>query len=216
MPPNPLHRAVNVHKLRPALLNILSYDGGGRSLRVLLAVPPLSRQDHGLGGQPLRRIPASATSATVRSHSSAWWSVAMRKWCLGPCSPVVARYGLSKGLCTSSGGGEASVRPPAMEVPLGAALPPPPAATSPGEEKRGREGPQRAEDVVPMDDEVECRGGQEAPSVRPRATEGAERAQPKAVGVDTGQQWAKGWRLRADVCRFAHPQPPVPSRVHQD
>ena len=47
---------------------------------------------------------ASATSASVRSHSSAWWSVATRSWCLGPCSPVTARYSLSRALRTSSGG----------------------------------------------------------------------------------------------------------------
>ena len=93
----------------------------------------------------------------------------------------------------------------------------PPAATGAGEEERGEEGPQRAEDMVPMDDdEVECTGSQAAPSVRPEAAEVAERAQPKAGGMDTCRHWGKGLCMRADACRFAHPQPPVPSGVHHD
>ena len=84
----------------------------------------------------------------------------------------------------------------------------PPAATGAGEGEQGEEGPQQAKDVVPMDDDrVECTGGQEAPSVRPGAAEVADRAQPKARGVDTCRHWAKGWCMRADACRFAHPQP---------
>eukprot|EP00670_Eutreptiella_braarudii_P026060 CAMPEP_0174375052 /NCGR_PEP_ID=MMETSP0811_2-20130205/113108_1 /TAXON_ID=73025 ORGANISM="Eutreptiella gymnastica-like, Strain CCMP1594" /NCGR_SAMPLE_ID=MMETSP0811_2 /ASSEMBLY_ACC=CAM_ASM_000667 /LENGTH=95 /DNA_ID=CAMNT_0015524893 /DNA_START=12 /DNA_END=295 /DNA_ORIENTATION=+ len=51
-----LHRAVKVHELRAAQLNILSDEGGGRSFRVLLALPPLPRDDHGVGGQTLCRL----------------------------------------------------------------------------------------------------------------------------------------------------------------
>ena len=36
-----LHRSVKVHNVRAAQLNILSYGGGGRSLCVLWALPPL-------------------------------------------------------------------------------------------------------------------------------------------------------------------------------
>ena len=56
-----------------------------------------------------RHCAASVTSATVRSHSSALWSVATRKWCHSSYSPQ-ARYNPSKALRISAGGGEASVQ----------------------------------------------------------------------------------------------------------
>ena len=55
-----------------------------------------------------RQCAASATSATVRSHGSASCSVATRKWCRGPDSPL-ARYTSSKALRIPAGGVEVSV-----------------------------------------------------------------------------------------------------------
>ena len=34
--------------------------------------------------------------------------------------------------------------------------------------------------------------------------------------AETCRHWAKGWCMRADACRYAHPQPPVPQGVPQD
>ena len=44
----------------------------------------------------------------------------------------------------------------------------------------------------------------------------ADRAGPNTGEVETCRHWAKGWCMRADACRFAWPQPPVPQRVPQD
>ena len=44
----------------------------------------------------------------------------------------------------------------------------------------------------------------------------ADRARPKAGKAETCKHRAKGWCMRADACRFAHPQPPVPQGVLQD
>ena len=38
----------------------------------------------------------------------------------------------------------------------------------------------------------------------------AEKAEPKTGEVETCRHWAKWWCMRADACRFAHPQPPLP------
>ena len=50
----------------------------------------------------------------------------------------------------------------------------------------------------------------------PRELGMADRAGPKTGEVETCRHWAKGWCMRADACRFAHPQPPVPRGVPQE
>ena len=68
----------------------------------------------------------------------------------------------------------------------------PPAAASTREEERGEEGPQRAEDVLPADDdEVECTGGQEAPNGGRAQLRWQRGRSPKQVGwtpASTGQR----------------------------
>ena len=49
--------------------------------------------------------------------------------------------------------------------------------------------------------------------VGPRGLGVADKAGPKMGEVETRRHWAKGWCMRADTCRFAHPQPPVPRGV---
>ena len=44
----------------------------------------------------------------------------------------------------------------------------------------------------------------------------ADKAGPKTGEVKTCRHWAKGWCMRADACRYAHPQPPVPRGVPQE
>ena len=44
----------------------------------------------------------------------------------------------------------------------------------------------------------------------------ADRAGPKTGEVETCRHWDKGWCMRADACRFARPQPPVPRGVPQE
>ena len=66
------------------------------------------------------------------SCSSAWWSVATRKWCRGP---ALARYSPSKALPISAGGGEASVRSRSHGSAPGSCLP-----TAPGQTVARRAG----------------------------------------------------------------------------
>ena len=44
----------------------------------------------------------------------------------------------------------------------------------------------------------------------------ADKVGPKTGEVETCRHWAKGWCMRADACRYAHAQPPVPQGVPQD
>ena len=59
-------------------------------------------------------------------------------------------------------------------------------------------------------------GAKEAREVGPRELGVADKAGPKTGEVETCRHWAKGWCMRADACRYAHPQPPVPRGVPQD
>ena len=61
----------------------------------------------------------------------------------------------------------------------------------------------------------EILGAREAHEVQQRGTEVADRARPKTGEVETCRHWAQGCCMRADACRFAHPQPPVPQGVPQ-
>ena len=59
-------------------------------------------------------------------------------------------------------------------------------------------------------------GAKEAREVGPRELGVADTAGPKTGEVETCRHWAKGWCMRADACRYAHPQPPVPRGVPQE
>ena len=47
---------VKVHYLSAVQRNVLRDKRGGRSLRVLLALPPLPGEDHGVGGKTLSHV----------------------------------------------------------------------------------------------------------------------------------------------------------------
>ena len=79
-------------------------------------------------------------------------------------------------------------------------------------EFRGEE----AQSAVEQDEELEIVGAKEAREVGPRELGVADRAGPKTGVVEICRHWAKGWCMRADACRFAHPQPPVPRGVPQE
>ena len=67
------------------------------------------------------------------------------------------------------------------------------------------------------DEEPDFIGAREAQrEVGPRGLGVADKAGPKTGEVETCRHWAKGWCMRADACRFAHPQPPVPRGVPQE
>ena len=59
-------------------------------------------------------------------------------------------------------------------------------------------------------------GAKEAHEVGPQELGVADKAGPKTAEVETCRHWAKGWCMRADACRYAHPQPPVPQGVPLD
>ena len=75
---------------------------------------------------------------------------------------------------------------------------------------------EEAQSAVEQDEELEIVGAKEAREVGPRELGVADRAGPKTGEVETCRHWAKGWCMRADACRFAHPQPPVPRGVPQE
>ena len=75
---------------------------------------------------------------------------------------------------------------------------------------------EEAQSAVEQDEELENVGAKEAPEVGPRELGVADRAGPKTGEVETCKHWAEGWCMRADACRFAHPQPPVPRGVPQE
>ena len=66
------------------------------------------------------------------------------------------------------------------------------------------------------DEGFEIVGVSEAHEVEQRKTEVADRAGPKTGEAETCSHWAKGWCMRANACRFAHPQHPVPRGVPQN
>ena len=75
---------------------------------------------------------------------------------------------------------------------------------------------EEAQSAVEPDEELEIVGAKEAREVGRRELGGADKAGLKTGEVETCRHWAKGWCMRADACRFAHPQPPVPRRVPQE
>ena len=60
------------------------------------------------------------------------------------------------------------------------------------------------------DEVLEIVGAKEAHEVEEQEAGVADRVGPKTEEVETWRHWAKGWCMRADACRFAHAQPPVP------
>ena len=73
------------------------------------------------------------------------------------------------------------------------------------EEDQRRRGDE-AQSAVKQYEELEMVWAKEAREVGPR----------KTGEVETCRHWAKGWCMRADAWRVAHPQPPVPRGVPQD
>ena len=93
----------------------------------------------------------------------------------------------------------------------------PPPTTEALEEEDQRRRSEEAQVAMEQDEEPEFMGTQEAPrEVGPQGLGVADNAGPKTGEVETCRHWAKGWCMRADACRFAHPQPPVPRGVPQD
>ena len=96
-----------------------------------------------------------------------------------------------------------------------AAGPPPTTEALEEEDQRRRSG--EAQVAMERDEEPEFMGTREAQrEVGPRGLGVVDKAGPKTGEVETCRHWAKGWCMRADACRFAHPQPPVPPGVPQE
>ena len=68
---------------------------------------------------------------------------------------------------------------------------------------------EEAQGAGEQDEELVIVGAKEAREVSPREPGVADKAGPKTGEVETCRHGAKGWCMRADACRFAHPQPPV-------
>ena len=94
--------------------------------------------------------------------------------------------------------------------------PGPPPTTEALEEEDQRRRSEEAQSAVEQDEELEIVGAKEAREVGPRELGVADKAGPKTGEVETCRHWAKGWCMRADAYRFAHPQPPVPRGVPQE
>ena len=92
---------------------------------------------------------------------------------------------------------------------------PPPTTEALEEEDQSRRG-EEAQSAVEQDEELDIGGAKEAREVGPRELGVADKAGLKTREVETCRHWAKGWCMRADACRFTHPQPPVPRGVPQE
>ena len=92
----------------------------------------------------------------------------------------------------------------------------PPPTTEALEEEDQRRRSEEAQSAMEQDEELGIGGAKEAREVGPRELGVADKAWPKMGKVETCRHWAKGWCMRADACRFAHPQPPVPRGVPQE
>ena len=92
----------------------------------------------------------------------------------------------------------------------------PPPTTEVLEEEDQRRRSEEAQSAVEQDEELEIEWAKEAREVGPRELGAADEAGPKTGEVETCRHWAKGWCMRADACRFAHPQAPVPRGVPQE
>ena len=92
----------------------------------------------------------------------------------------------------------------------------PPPTTEAMEEEDQHRRSDEAQDPMEQDEEPEFVGAKEAREAGPQELGVADKAGPKTGEVETCRRWAKGWCMRADACRYAHPQPPVPRGVPQD
>ena len=75
---------------------------------------------------------------------------------------------------------------------------------------------EEAQGAGEQDEELVIVGAKETREVSPREPGVADKAGPKTGEVETCRHWAKGWCMRADACRFAHPQLPVPRGLPQE
>ena len=91
-----------------------------------------------------------------------------------------------------------------------------PPTTEALEEEDQRRRCDEAQSAVEQDEELEILGAKEAREVGPRELGLADKAGPKTGEVETCRHWAKGWCMRADACRYVHPQPPVPRGAPQE
>ena len=97
---------------------------------------------------------------------------------------------------------------------MAAAGPEPP--TEAPEEEDQRRVSDGAQEAMEQDEELEIVGVKKAHEVGPQEVGVADKAGPKTGEVETCRHWAKGWCMRPDACRFAHPGQPVPQGVPQD
>ena len=89
----------------------------------------------------------------------------------------------------------------------------PPTAEGMEKDDHSRERRHKVGEADEEDEGLEITGARGAHEVERRETEVADRAEPRMGEVETCWHWAKGWCMRVDACRFAHPQPPVPQGV---
>ena len=61
-------RPVEVHRLRAAQLNVPCNEEGSRGLVVPLALPPLPREHHGVGGQALHHVGCQRDHVVAELH----------------------------------------------------------------------------------------------------------------------------------------------------
>ena len=92
----------------------------------------------------------------------------------------------------------------------------PPPTTEALEEEDPRRMSDGAQGAMEQHEEPELVGAKEAYEVGPQELGVADKVGPKTGKVETCRHWAKGWCMRADAYRYAHPQPPVPQGVPQD
>ena len=96
-----------------------------------------------------------------------------------------------------------------------AAAGPPPSTEAMEEEDQRRER-SKVQEAMEEDEGLEIMGAKEGHKVEQQEAGVEDRARPKTGEVETCRQWAKGWCMLADACRFAHPQPPVLQGVPED
>ena len=92
----------------------------------------------------------------------------------------------------------------------------PPPTTQALEEEDQRRMSDGAHDAIAQDEEPEFVGAKEAHEVGSQELGVADKVGPKTGEVETCKHWAKGWCMRADACRYAHPKRPVPQGVPKD
>ena len=92
----------------------------------------------------------------------------------------------------------------------------PPPTTEALEEEDQRRRSEEAHVAMEQEEEPKFMGEGEAREEGPRGLGVADKAGPKTGEVETCRQLAKRCRMRADACRFPHPQPPVPRGLPQE